>query len=243
MTNALTIRPLTAIDWQKYKDIDLTTFESRKYGITKGELAVKLGIAHELGLPPILAGLKGIQVINNVPTVAPKLAWALILRHPEFDGYEEIRLEDNKGQFLGYKITLRRKNSPVKEATRQFTLDDAKRITQGNKKLIDKENYQNYPENMCYWRAMGFVQDVIFADVTFGIPRADEMGAEITPDGDVIEGNWQVYTEQPKTDPLTLLLANYTPEQILAVCDNGVLPQTQEEITLVIERLEGQNDR
>lgn len=241
-------KPLSLSDWQIAQSMDQVAYQSRKYGLSLGELAIKTAVARELGLP-FTAGIRGIHIINNIPTVAPKLAWALILNHPDLESYEEKKLTDDKGKFLGYEITIQRKNSAVKKITRRFTLDDAKRITHGqnNKKLIDKDNYQNYPENMCYWRALGFCIDVQWTDLLFGMPLSDAIGADITPDGDVIETSWRTMdTEQPKVidiqqpDPviekLNSLTSSFGAEKVMTV-SNGILPSTLEELAVIEEKL------
>lgn len=231
MSNALIP---TTDTWAVIKDLDTATYKSRKFGTTQGEMILRGLTAFEMGLP-LTAGLRGIYVIDNKPAIAPKLVWALIMKHPDFDGYEEKRLTDDNGTFLGYKITLRRKESPVTTVTRQFTLDDAKRIKQGNKALADKDNWKNYPEQMCYWRALGACQDVQWVDVTFGMLRADELGAAITPEGEIVEGKYQPLNTEP---PLNLddLMAKHSPDEIIAA-NGGTIPGTTEELQKVQEAL------
>jgi hypothetical protein len=229
MSNELAVFP-TPHMWAMIKELDQSTFESRKFGTTRGEMVMRGLTAFEMGLP-LSAGLRGIYVIDNKPAIAPKLVWALIMRHPDFDGYEEERLTTDKGAFLGYRLTLRRKNSPVETVTRQFTLDDARRIKQGGKPLADKDNWQNYPEQMCYWRALGAAQDVQWIDITFGMPRADELGAGMTPEGDiVIDGQYTVDTEPAVT--MNDLLEKYDPDQIMSA-NGGKIPETVEELLAV----------
>lgn len=47
--------------------------------------------------------------------------------------------------------------------------------------------WENYPVIMCYWRAVGLVCRTLFSDVTAGVYTAEEIGAQITEDGDVID--------------------------------------------------------
>lgn len=229
--NNLAIIP-TNDTWAIIQQLDAATYESRKFGTTKGEMVMRCLTAFEMGLP-LSTGLRGIYIIDNKPAIAPKLVWALIMRHPDFDGYEEKELKDAAGNFAGWELTIRRKNSPVKEVTRRFTLDDARRITNGKGRLADKDNWKNYPQQMCYWRTLGMIEDIQWVDITFGMLRADELGGNITPEGDVIEGT---YTAGPiNTEPqITLddLLTDYTPDQIMAA-NGGAIPGTVAELQAV----------
>lgn len=141
--------------------------------------------AYEYGIP-LSACKTAVHMMPSGNALAPKVVWGKIITHPDFDGYEEKRLAPN-GKFEGWELTLKRANGI--SVTRRFTITQASKIiiNKAGKKLIEKDNWQNYPERMCFWRAMSACQDVVFPDVTFGIYRADELGAEITPDGEVID--------------------------------------------------------
>lgn len=81
--------------------------------------------------------------------------------------------------------------------TISFTLDDAVRAG-----LVQLKNgqpwarsssgkplpWEQYPAVMCYWRAIGLLCRVLFSDITAGVYTAEELGAAISADGDVIEG-------------------------------------------------------
>jgi hypothetical protein len=47
--------------------------------------------------------------------------------------------------------------------------------------------WETYPSIMCYWRAVGLLCRVLFSDLTAGVHSAEEMGAAISEDGDVID--------------------------------------------------------
>jgi len=255
MSNELTVRQkqeTSIVDWQMCKEFG--EYAARSGMGNQYDTAIKAYAATELGLS-VVAGQSGIYIIEGKPTVAPRLAWAKIVSHPQFDGYKEERLANKKGDFYGWKITLSRKNGITE--TRQFTLDDAKRIKNSKgKSLLEKDNWKNYPENVCYWRAMGFVQDVVFPDVTLGLYRSDELGASITPEGDVLEPEndiWKdvtpivpdeptVIEQKPQSDipdygwTLPQLLETVNESEVLAVMD-GEFPITQEQINLAVHRL------
>lgn len=180
MNKALTIYPKQE-DWELCKQLGEYAGRGGILDIFKSALQIYIG--REIGISTA-AALNGLHIIEGKPSIAPKLAWAMIQNHPEFENYTENRLTDAQGDFYGWDITLKRKNGI--QAIRRFTMDDARRITQGGKTLADKDNWRNYAEDMCYWRTQARVHSAVFPDVAMGMNRSDELGADITPDGDVI---------------------------------------------------------
>jgi hypothetical protein len=237
MSTAIVKQDLQPTTWAMIQTIATSAKASGKLGLFKQEEAeIKMLTAWENGLP-LTSAFQTVHVINNVPALSPKAIWGKIVISPEFAGYEEEQLLDSKGAFLGYKITLKRKNGIV--ATRQFTLEDAKRAN-----LNTKDNWVMYGQAMCYWRAQGFVQDVVFPDITLGMVRADALGAMVTTEGDVVEGSWSVIEQKKPTQPsdpnpavvLNDLIAQYGAEKILAVND-GKIPSTLQEMVTVAANL------
>lgn len=187
-STALIRRPLTPSAWQMITQLAVTAKESRVLDVKKPQEAMmKMVIAYELDLPMVVA-LNTIYIIDSKPVLAPKLIWGMIMRHPDFAGYEEELLLDDKDNFFGWKITLHRTMPDGTEGfARQFTLADAR--TAG---LMSKNNWQNYRQNMCYWRAMSHVQDVAFPDILLlvGGHHASFTDVPLSADGDIIEGGW-----------------------------------------------------
>lgn len=66
--------------------------------------------------------------------------------------------------------------------TIEFTLDDARRAN-----LLGKGTWKQYPQMMCYWRAVGILCRVLFSDLTAGVHSAEELGAEIDESGGIID--------------------------------------------------------
>jgi hypothetical protein len=245
-TKALVVRPVltpavTPDVWSMIMNIGMATYKARTLGSHSAEeTAIKMLVAHEHGVP-LSSALSSVYVIDNKPALAPVLVWAKIVQHPEFAGDEEERLTTSDGAFFGWRITLKRGN---KVRTREFTLDDARRIVAGagGKKLIDKDNWQNYGEDVCYWRAMARVQKVVFPDVTMGLSTAGELGADVDATGTVIEGQWSTATPlpQPPTvagcETIEALLDRWTADEIVAA-NNGLIPATAEECQAVAVKL------
>lgn len=232
---AIVVRQPNVSDWGMIQAIANSSFESRKFGLVKvQEAEIKLLMAYENGLP-LTSAFQSVYVINGVPALSPKAIWAKIINHPDFAGFKEERLEEGN-KFFGYKITLSRKNGM--QVTRQFTMADAKIAG-----LDKKDNWVAYAPNMCFWRALGFVEDIVFPDVTLGMNRADELGALVTVDGTVIEGSWNTVA-QPAPTPganLQTLIDTYGVAAIMAA-NNDTIPATPEEIEAVAVRLAEQAD-
>lgn len=222
-------RQVTPDLWQMISTIASEAHKAHTLGVTsQADAAMKILTGHEVGLPA-MASLRVIYNIKAKAAIQPKGAWALIVSHPEFAGMAEERLVDDKDKFLGYAITLKRKNGV--QARRQFTLADAARAG-----LIDKDNWRGYPEHCCFWRAMAFVQDVVFPDVLMGLSRADELGAAIDSQGNVVEGEWQTLPPQqpaaapaPTTPTLDSLVEQYGAERVMEAA-GGRIPGTVAEV-------------
>jgi hypothetical protein len=238
-TRALVLpRTPTPTVWDLILSIGQTAHQARTLGVnTANEAAIKMLVAYEHGIP-LTSALSTVYVIDNKPCLAPVLMWAKILAHPDFGGYEEKRLEQNGGAFAGWEITLKRKSGL--QATRRFTLEQAAQIITKGKRLIDKDNWQNYPEDVCYWRTMERAAKVVFADVCQGLYSADELGADITPEGNVIEGEVWAVSESPSAfTTIGALLEQWEPEAIIEA-NEGKIPATEAECLTVAEKLEGQ---
>jgi hypothetical protein len=100
---------------------------------------------------------------------------------------------------------------------------------------------------MLRWRCIGFVIDVLFPDVCGGLKRADEFGATVDEEGNIVEGTWTpaapAQPDPPAAPTVTLddLLSHYSPEEIMAAND-GRIPGTDEEVAAVAARLAATND-
>jgi hypothetical protein len=68
------------------------------------------------------------------------------------------------------------------EMTITFNLDDARRAG-----LAGKNTWKQYPQMMCYWRAVGLLCRALFSDMTLGLYSAEELGADLDADGNVVD--------------------------------------------------------
>lgn len=183
---ALAVRPqLTPDVWQMIQTVAPVIKASRLFGVASDEQAAAVMLkGYELGLS-LTASFEFVHVIDGKPGLAPRGALALILNSPLCEAVEIENETDAKGAPVGCRVMMKRKGGLT--YTARYTLEDAKRAG------LVKQNsgWEKYPAQMCQWRAVGFAADVVFPDVLNGMKRADEYGADLTPDGDVIEGSWQ----------------------------------------------------
>jgi hypothetical protein len=179
MTTALTKtsqqpQPLTLDVWNLILALAPAAHSSRLFGVSSPEQAAMImAKGHELGMP-ITAAFELIQVIQGKPTLSPRGALALV----QASGLlEEMQISEQPGSCT---VTMKRRWGSAYTLT--WTLDDAKKAG-----IVKPDGaWVTYPANMLRWRAIGFVIDVLFSDVTGGLKRADEFGATIDAGGDVI---------------------------------------------------------
>lgn len=244
-TNELIVRPqLTPDIWQMISAVAPAMHQARLFGIANPEQGMAIMLkGYELGLG-LTASFEFVQVIQGRPTLSPRGMLALIQQSPECVGLKVEDIADDKGVPYGCRVTMKRRRNGF-EYTATFTVDDAQRAGL----VKNGGGWESYPANMCRWRAIGFCADVVFPDLIGGMKRADELGAAISPNGDVIEGNWQMADAietgaapgalaptSPAILTLSDLVLRYGPETVLAA-NAGAIPGTDEEVAAVAARL------
>lgn len=187
-TTALATREISLSTWHTIQAIAPDAKASGLFGVGNQAAAMMIMLkGYELGLG-LTASFEYIHVIESRPSLSPRGALALVVQSPLCAGIEIKPLENP----IGCEVVAKRTNGLT--FTARFTLDDAE--TAGLVK--DGSGWKKYPRQMCQWRAVGYALDVVFPDVIGGLKRADELGAEITPQGEVIEGTW---TTAPASQP------------------------------------------
>lgn len=243
--NVPAIRPqLTPSSLALIRELGPIFHTARCFGVSNPEQAMAIMVKGAyLGFDPA-ASLEFIQIVDGKPTLSPRGMLAILHSHPEC---ECIRIEDQAdgdGKPIACTVYMRRKNGF--EHTITFSMEDATRAG-----LVKPDgNWEKYPANMLRWRAIGFCADVVFPDIIGGMKRADEFGANISPDGDVVEGSWQPVVEpprpQPQPDPqparieakvsLNELVNRYGAEAVMAAA-GGTIPGTDEQLVEVAAKL------
>lgn len=248
VTTALATRPqLTPEVWGMINSIAPTIKDSRFFGVATPEQAAAIMIkGYELGLN-LTASFEFIHVIDSKPSLSPRGALALILNSPLCEGIEIRDEVDANGVPSGCTVTMKRRNGL--SYTASFTIDDARRAGL----VKNGGGWEKYPAQMAKWRAVGFCADVVFPDVLGGLKRADEFGADLTPEGEVIEGSWSAAPVAPVTgsqpsqaasapvaeEPaayLTRLTRQYGAEAIIKA-NGGMIPGTMDELAAVEAQL------
>lgn len=236
-------RTLTPDVWQMIQAVAPVMTSARLFGVATSEQAAGIMIkGYELGFS-LSASFENIVVIEGKPALVPKGALALIFNSPLRDTVTITDETDANGKPLACTVYMKRKDGF--EYTARFSMEDAKRA--GLIKPLS--GWEKYPSNMLRWRAVGFCADIVFPDVLGGLKRADELGADLTPAGEVIEGSWTHASAmtnsslqlQQETYPdvifyprdvntyLGELVSAYGAEAVMAA-NGGTIPTTQPEL-------------
>ena len=231
-------QPLTPATWQMIEAIAPAMHAARFFGVSNPEQAMAIMLkGYELGLG-LAASFDLIQVIQGRPALSPRGALALIQQSPLC---ARLEIVDAPGACT---VTMERTNGFSYTLT--WTMADAQQaglVKQGG-------GWEKYPANMLRWRAVGFCADVVFPDVIGGMKKTDELGADLTQDGDtIIDTTWDVAPSQMAPIPqeaepqvtnsfttIDQLIAVWTPDQIMEAND-GKIPATSEECLAVAEVL------
>ncbi len=128
----------------------------------------------ELGIPPTQA-IMGMAIINDKPCVYGDLLIGKVRSSGKVTYIEEW-IEGKGDDAVAHCKAKRSDTGEVIE--RRFSWAEAKNVVQhgkyGDKSLVDKNTWQNYPLRMLQHRARGFCLRDLFADVLHGIRSAEE---------------------------------------------------------------------
>lgn len=237
---------LTPDVWQMITEVAPTMYLARCFGVASKEQAAAIMLkGYELGLS-LSGSFEYIHIVDGKPGLSPRGALALILSSPIYGG---MKITEEVGKCT---VWMKRADNGF-EHTVTWTIQDARKAGV----VKPDSGWEKYEPNMLRWRTIGFCADVVFPDVT-GMKRADEYGADLTPDGDVIEGSWSVTVERPTAastasapsveavsptlTPLTLndLVSRYGAEAIMGA-NEGRIPGTDEELQAVAVKLGATN--
>lgn len=176
MTNTLMRQELSQTLVDHIQAIAPMVHASRLFGVNSPEQAAIIMIkGAELGLPPT-AAFEMIQIIQGKPSISPRGALALVYQSGLLEAMETQEQDD------ACTVTMTRRGGIT--YTSSWSVADAKRAG-----LWKKDGaWETYPRNMCRWRAIGFLLDMLFPDVLAGLKTADQFGATVSVDGDIIEG-------------------------------------------------------
>jgi hypothetical protein len=136
----------------------------------------------------VMTSIRNGHVIEGQWTLKPEAMLALIRR-----AGHSVKIERRAD---GVMVTGTRSDGEHDSMEVTFTFDDAVRA--GLVKLKDGQPFarsssgkpmpwEQYPVTMCQWRAIAILGKGLFSDVTLGVYSAEELGAELTVDGEVVE--------------------------------------------------------
>lgn len=162
---------------------------------------VKVLAGQEIGLGPI-ASMTGIYIIKGRVTLSANAMAAVIKSSEKYD-YRIVEHDDTH-----CKIEFSQDSEKV--GLSEFSMEDAKRAG------LVKDNWQKFPRNMLFARALSNGAKWFCADVFAGgsIYTPDELGISVDGEtGDIIEG--QVIDDELKQKAITLKAKGYSSEQII----------------------------
>jgi len=231
-STALTVRPLAIDTWRVIEAMAPAMHKARMFGVTNWEQAAAIMVkGHELGLG-LAASFEFIQVVMNKPALSPRGCLALIHRSDLI----EVKIKESTTERC--TVWMRRKDSGFEFET-TWTMEDAEKAGV----VKDNSGWKSYPANMLRWRAIGFCADVVCPDLIGGLKRADEFGAEIDSQGNVVDGEFMIQnapSEEPPTPTVTLddLVTQYGADKVMEAA-GGKIPATVEEVAQVAATLAG----
>lgn len=233
---------LTPAVWQMISEVAPTMHMARMFGVASKEQAAAIMVKGvELGLS-LSGSFEYIQIVEGKPSLSPRGALALIMASPLNGG---VRIDEKADACT---VWMKRADNGF-EYTVTWTMADAQKAGV----VKPSSGWEKYPVNMLRWRTIGFCADVVFPDVTGGMKRGDEFGADLTPSGDVIEGSWRAVEAAPMTAPtveppaeaapaitLSELVEQYGAEAVMQA-NEGQIPGTEAEVAEVASKLAVQN--
>ena len=208
---------LTPTVLQMFMELDSAAYKSRRFGVTEGETAIKMLFCYENGLSLSTANT-GLYVVNGRMEVMGNVVASQLRQHPDYD-YQITRLDDQ-----GCTIRIMRYGDPIGEAT--FDQSHARRAG-----LLGKDNWQHYPEDMYFNRAMSKAYKRFAPDIFSGPVY---VRGEI--DTDVVDTTWTVQEPAVKEITLDELVEQHGADAVLAAND-GKVPASVEEVQATAEKL------
>ncbi len=148
----------------------------------------------------VMTAMRNGHVIEGTWSIKPEAMLALVRRA----GHSV------SGETSPEGATVRGKRGDTgDEMSVTFTMADAQRAA-----LAGKTNWKNYPQSMCWARAVSQLCRMLFADVTLGLSYTpEELGAEVDADGAVVSAPIEVTSHQ---GPFVISPGNA--ERLRAVC-------------------------
>ncbi len=135
------------------------------FGVTETQAIAKMMVGEALGIHPAVA-MQQIYVVDGKVSMGATLMLSLARQH----GWRHtVKKHDATGCILGWTDP-----SGVSVGESSFTIEDAKRVKMGAKDgkertMADKDNWRNYPADMCFARAVTQGVRMYAPEITNGI--------------------------------------------------------------------------
>lgn len=182
------MNPLTVYDDGRFEIMQRTAHAMVASGYFKdvrdiAQAVVKVMAGAELGIPPF-ASMTGINVIQGKPALGANIIATLVKNDPRYDFRVKI-CTDVICTLVWYEG-----GTAVGESS--FAIEEAKRAG-----LTGKDNWQKYPSDMLFARAISRGARRFAPGIFGGAPiyTPDELGVDIDPDG-YIDGEAVEITNQ-----------------------------------------------
>lgn len=153
--------------------------------------------ARDLGVA-LTTAMREFHVIEGKVTVSPKVKLAMVRERGRREGWRVWPDPNNDHEQATWHGT--REDTPGVTWSSTFTIHDARRVSvpkwegsgQGRRKvgdatLADKDNWENYPQRMLSWRAVGYLMDDAYGEVGTGLYSPDELGAMTDDEGNILD--------------------------------------------------------
>jgi hypothetical protein len=164
------------------------------------QAGVKIMAGMELGIPPV-ASVRGIDIIDGNTSLSSALVAALIKQHPHYD-YKVVESTDERCEIAFYE-------NGQKQGTASFSMEEANSVvawtdSDGEHTLAEKDNWQNYPSDCLFARAISRGRRRFCPDVGLGrLYTAEEMNASGEPqvvDAEVVDDPENGEADRDTTD-------------------------------------------
>jgi len=164
------------------------------------QAGVKIMAGMELGIPPV-ASVRGIDIIDGNTSLSSALVAALIKQHPYYD-YKVKEVTDKRCEIAFYE------NGQL-VGTASYSFEEAESVVawedaNGEHSLTEKNNWQNYPSDCLFARAISRGRRRFCPDVGQGrLYTAEEMNASGEPqvvDAEVVDGPENGEADRDTTD-------------------------------------------
>ena len=209
---AITVVPQRQVTLEVVETAQAVAKMAGMFKLQPDQAAIAMLTGYELGLG-LMTSLRFVDVISTNNGLRPALRAqameALINRSGVLDEFKVTDHTDKSNNPTGCTVYMKRTiGSMVKEYSSTFTQTDAERA-----ELANKHNWQHYPQDMYYNRALSRCARRVCADVILGLYTPDE----------ITDGEWHVVEDKPAT-----IQAEHSPPQTPPKSDGGNGSKAQE---------------